>query len=84
VILVLHNPSVGERSATVTFLGTSGPPRPPTDVTLLPGTTAALPMPPGPPAAAVIEVDGGGLVAAQVSTSPTAYAVSAAVPMPVG
>lgn len=84
VILVLHNPSAQERTATVTFLGTSAPPPPPTDVGVPPGTMVALPLPAGPPAAALVETDAGGLVAAQVSTEPSAYAVSAAVPMPLG
>jgi hypothetical protein len=83
-ILVLHNPSVQERTATVTFLGTAAPPPPPTDVAVPPGTLIALPLPAGPPAAALVETDVGGLVAAQVSTEPSAYAVSAAVPMPLG
>ncbi|HEV3473836.1 MAG TPA: DUF5719 family protein [Actinomycetota bacterium] len=83
-ILVLHNAGAEERSATVTFLGTAGPPPPPADVVLLPGTTTVIPVPAGPPAAALVETQQGGLVAAQISTTPTSYAVSSAVPMPFG
>jgi hypothetical protein len=83
-ILLVTNPSTEERAVTVTFLGTAGPPPPPTDVSVPPGTTMTLPLPGGPPTAALVETEHGGIVAAQVATAPTAYAISVGVPIRIG
>lgn len=76
--LVIQNPGGAPAQVRVTLLGGQGPEGSSTTVEVPPGSTARLDLPESP-VAAVVEASGGGVVPAQVSVAPRAYAVAVGV-----
>ena len=74
--LLIQNPAAEEVEATITFLGPDGPVGEPLVVSVLPSSTLRVPLPEGPPPAAVVDAGDGRLVVAQAATSAQAFAVA--------
>jgi hypothetical protein len=77
-VLLLQNPGGTELTASVTLIGTGGPIGEATSVQVPPRSTVRVPIENGPAAALV---EGDGVVAAQATLAPDAFAVVLGVPI---